>query len=57
MKKYCHFIEDFAFILYRILCVPGLILSLLTVAIFADLPTYIVNKTKHLLLLVFCPKQ
>ena len=53
MKKYCQFIADFSFILYRVLCVPAILLALLIVAIFADLPSYIVRKTQHFLQLVF----
>ena len=57
MKKYCQFIADFAFILYRVLCVPAIILSLLIEAIFADLPSYIVDYTKQFVRLVICPKH
>lgn len=55
--KYCKIIRDFAFILYRVLCVPAILLALLIVAIFADLPSYIVEKTKHFVQLVICPKN
>lgn len=57
MKKYCQFIADFSFILYRVLCVPAILLALLIVAIFADLPSYIVEKTQHFVQLVICPKR
>ena len=57
MMKYCYYVEEIAFILYRILCVPFILLSLLIVAIFADLPLYIVLKTKRFLQLVFCPRN
>ena len=57
MKKYCKIIRDFSFILYRVLCVPAILLALLIVAIFADLPSYIVEKTEHFAQLVICPKN
>lgn len=57
MKKYCHFIADFSFILYRVLCVPAILLALLIVAIFADLPSYIAEKAEHFVQLVFLPKR
>ena len=57
MKKYCQFISDISFILYRVLCAPAILLALLIVAIFADLPSYIVEKTQHFVQLVICPKR
>ena len=55
MKKYCYYIKQIAFMLYSILSFPGMLLSLLVVAIFADLPSYIVRKTKHFLGILFFP--
>lgn len=56
MKKYCQLISDISFILYRALCVPAILLALLIVAIFADLPSYIVEKTQHFVHIVICHK-